>query len=132
MEVDKLIKLRVTIAASGQGRFAEELSFPRECHVAGIKPIILVLDSTPSNRLTELGIAFTDNGGEVYIGEDAWNYLNKHSGEIISIFIEKYIKIPLLQIAESENHSLSEINLSWTDEAITISNKEESYNIERE
>ena len=125
-------KLRVTIAASGQGRFAEELSFPKECRAAGIKPILLVLDSTPSNRLTELGTAFTDNGGEVHIGDNAWNYLNEHSGEIISTFIEKYIKVPLIQIAESENHSLSEINLSWTDEAITISNEEESYNIERE
>jgi len=124
-------KLRVTVAASGQGRFAEELSFPKECRAAGIKPIILVLDSSPSIRLTELGAAFTENGGEVYIGENAWNYLNEHSGEIISIFIEKYIKVPLLQIAESENHSLSNINLSWTTEAITISNEDESYNIQR-
>ncbi len=124
-------KLRVTIAASGQGRFAEELSFPKECKAAGIKPVILVLDSTLSDRLAELGKAFTDNDGEVYIGEAAWNYLSEHSGGIISTSIEKYIKSPLLKIAESENHSLSDINLSWTDEAIAISNGEDIYTIER-
>lgn len=32
------LKLRVTIAASGQGRWGEELSFPFECQVAGITP----------------------------------------------------------------------------------------------
>jgi hypothetical protein len=33
-------KLRVTIAASGQGRFAEELSFPVECRAAGLTPVL--------------------------------------------------------------------------------------------
>lgn len=125
-------KLRVTIAASGQGRFAEELSFPRECKAAGIKPVILVLDSTPSDRLTELSRAFIENGGGVYVGEEAWKYLDEHSGEIISVFIEKYIKSPLLSIAQSENESISAIQLSWTDEAIMISNGNESYSIARE
>lgn len=124
-------KLRVTIAASGQGRFAEELSFPKECKAVGIKPIILVLDSTPSDRLTELSKAYKENGGEVYIGEKAWKYLNAHSGEIISIFIEKYIKSPLLKIAKSKNDSLFDLNLSWTNEAVIISNGSESYIMER-
>lgn len=56
-------KLRVTIAASGQGRFSEELSFPKECLAAGFTPILIVLDPTPSAHLTELGQAFIDSGG---------------------------------------------------------------------
>lgn len=124
-------KLRVTIAASGQGRFAEELSFPRECKAAGIKPIILVLDPTPSNRLNELGNAFIDNGGEVYIGDAAWKFLDKHSGEVISVFIDKYIKSPFLEVAASESDSISDIKLSWTNDAIIISNDKESYSIKR-
>ena len=43
-------KLRVSVAASGQGRFAEELSFPIECKAAGLTPVLIVLDPTPSSR----------------------------------------------------------------------------------
>ena len=125
-------KLRVTIAASGQGRFAEELSFPKECKAAGIKPVILVLDSTPSERLTALSDAFTSNGGEAYIGEEAWSYLEKHSGDIISILVEKYVKKPLLRIVESAGCSLSDFSLCWSNEAVIISNGRQSYRIKRE
>ena len=54
-------KLRVTIAASGQGRFGEERSFPREARVAGLTPVLIVLDPTPSPRLTHL-ISTTRSG----------------------------------------------------------------------
>ena len=124
-------KLRVTIAASGQGRFAEELSFPKETEIAGIIPILLVLDSTPSNRLTELSQAFTDAGGESYIGEDAWNHMEEQSGDIIAIFIEKYIKQPLLSIAENEPKILENIQLSWNNGTITVSSENEEYIINR-
>ncbi len=40
------IKLRVTIAASGQGRWGEELDFPVDCANSGYAPILLVLDPT--------------------------------------------------------------------------------------
>ena len=124
-------KLRVTIAASGQGRFAEELSFPRETQIAGIIPILLVLDSTPSTRLTELSQAFTDAGGESYIGEDAWNHMEEQSCDIIAIFIEKYIKVPLLSIAENEPEILENIQLSWNNGTITVSTENEEYVIKR-
>ena len=63
-------KLRVTIAASGQGRFGEELSFPVECRSAGLTPVLVVLDPTPSPRLTELIAKFAANGGRHYVGAD--------------------------------------------------------------
>ncbi|GAG76238.1 unnamed protein product, partial [marine sediment metagenome] len=47
-------KMRVTIAASGQGRFKEELSYAEDCKSSGYKPVLIVLDPTPSARLDEL------------------------------------------------------------------------------
>ena len=47
----------VLIAASGHGRFAEELSYPVECKAAGLTPVFIVLDPTPSTRLAETGKA---------------------------------------------------------------------------
>ncbi|MEI6411882.1 MAG: restriction endonuclease, partial [Bacteroidota bacterium] len=79
-------KIRVTIAASGQGRFSEELSFPKECKAAGITPVLIVLDPTPSNRLIELAQVFKKNKGLVYIGEQAWKHLEDKSGKIMSHF----------------------------------------------
>lgn len=124
-------KLRVTIAASGQGRFAEELSFPKECNAAKIKPVLLVLDPTPSDRLTELAKAFSDSGGESFIGESAWNHMEDKAGEVISVFIEKYIKTPLLAIGDGANDELPSMQLTWTTENIVISDGQEEYRIKR-
>lgn len=124
-------KLRVTIAASGQGRFAEELSFPNECKAVGIKPIILVLDSTTSARLKDLEKAFLDAGGESYIGEDAWSHMEKKSGKVISTFLEKYIKAPLVNIANQEEEQLSNIYLAWDEDKITVSDGEIKYEVKR-
>lgn len=57
-------KMRVTIAASGQGRFKEELDFARDCHFSqpSFTPILLVLDSTPSSRLDDLAAAYKNTG----------------------------------------------------------------------
>lgn len=124
-------KLRVTIAASGQGRFAEELSFPAECKAAGIKPIILVLDSTPSARLTDLEKAFVDAGGESFIGEKAWSHMERKSGKVISTFLDKYIKAPLLNISNQEEEELSNIYLTWNNDQITVSDGEVTYEVKR-
>lgn len=124
-------KLRVTIAASGQGRFAEELSFAKECRAAGLKPILLVLDPTPSSRLAELKKAFIDSQGEVYIGNEAWGHIEDRAGKLITVFIEKYLRAPLLDISTSEPTYPSEINLAWTNESITISDGASEYKIKR-
>jgi len=125
-------KLRVTIAASGQGRFAEELSFPRECRAAGIIPILIVLDPTPSNRLTELSAAFTANGGRSYIGEEAWAHLEERSGEVMANFIDNYIKPPLTAINEFNTDELTSIKFTWENDQIIITNGEDQYVIIRD
>jgi hypothetical protein len=124
-------KLRVTIAASGQGRFGEELSFPVESQAAGYRPILLVLDPTPSTRLTELSEAFLRCGGEVYQGEAAWLHMEQQAGTVISKFIEKYIK-PAVQDIESVNITdIQSLTLSWIDNKLVISNGQNSYTIDR-
>lgn len=124
-------KIRVTIAASGQGRFGEELSFPRECVAAGISPFLIVLDPTPSNRLTELSNVFRNCGGQVFIGEEAWNHLEEKSGAIMSRFIDNYIKPPLETINIFNTSALSTITLSWDNESIIIEGDNQQYRIER-
>jgi hypothetical protein len=124
-------KIRVTIAASGQGRFGEELSFPKECRAAGITPVLIVLDPTPSNRLTELAQVFKNNKGIVFIGEQAWRHLEDKSGKIMSHFIDNYIKPPLKTINNFDTSKLSSIKLTWDNDKIVIQGETKKYRIER-
>jgi len=104
------LKLRVTIAASGQGRWGEELSFPAECKRAGITPILLVLDPTHSHRLKDLSKAYIDNGGSVYLGSDAWEHMKLAAGKTMGIFVNKYIRPPI--------ESIEEVNFSFPNQIL--------------
>ncbi|WP_322493724.1 hypothetical protein [Chloroflexus sp.] len=42
------IKMRVTIAASGQGRWQAENDFPVDCRMSGYVPVLIVFDPTPN------------------------------------------------------------------------------------
>lgn len=125
------IKLRVTIAASGQGRFGEELSFPTECRAAGIRPVLLVLDPTPSNRLDELSRKFIDCDGEFYQGEEAWDHMENKSGDVVSVFIEKYIRPAISEIEDIQLETLEQVTLSWEEQQIIISGVGSTYQIRR-
>lgn len=96
------LKLRVTIAASGQGRFAEELSFAKDCQNSGAKPILVVLDPTENSKLTGLQAAFRRHGGEAYIGDDAWGHLEDEAGPTMAAFIERYVRRPVGEISAFE------------------------------
>jgi len=123
-------KLRVTIAASGQGRFAEELSFPVECQAAGLKPVLIVLDPTPSARLVELREAFESNGGEVH-ADDAWEFIEKKAGKCMSAFIENYLRPILLQMAAFDDKLPDTLSLSWGEDNITFRAGKEKFVIRR-
>lgn len=125
------LKLRVTIAASGQGRFGEELSFAEESQAAGFTPVLLVLDPTSSTRLTELSAKYMLCGGAFYHGEAAWQHMEEEAGDVISIFIENYIRPAIQGIEEVEIHSPNSINLSWSKHEIKISDESTSYIVER-
>ncbi len=113
-------KLRVTIAASGQGRFGEELSYPRECRAAGLTPVLVVLDPTPSPRLTELIAAFEANQGKHYVGPNAWAHMELKAGKTMAIFLERYIRPPLTEMAKHEDVGPESIQLTWTQSEICV------------
>ena len=125
------LKLRVTIAASGQGRFGEELSFPAEAKAAGFTPVLLVLDPTPSSKLAELSQKFMENDGEFYNGEEAWRYMEKEAGEVISIFVKKYIKPVIKAIEEVDINEMTSITLASTPTRVTITSNTNTYSLDR-
>lgn len=93
-------KIRVTIAASGQGRWGEELAFPLDCAASGFRPILVVLDPTPNPRLTELAATFTAAKGLVYIGDEAWAHLEGRAGATMAVFLENYVRRPVADIGQ--------------------------------
>ena len=88
-------KLRVTIAASGQGRWDEELTFPQDCESSSYVPVLVVLDSTDNPKLAELSAAFSDAGGDAYIGDAAWRMLESEAGPVMGVFLERYVRVQM-------------------------------------
>lgn len=125
-------KLRVTIAASGQGRFGEEMSFPVEARAAGLTPVLSVLDPTPSARLTDLINAFQQQRGRHYIGDAAWTHMEEKAGNTMSVFLERYIKPPLTIMSRNEEALPESLQLSWAADAIIISGRTSSFHIRRQ
>lgn len=91
-------KLRITIAASGQGRWSEELDFATDCRESGFKPVLLVLDPTISTKLTELIRAFEAADGVCYTGQEAWDHLKEQASGVMVQFIETYVEAPLKRL----------------------------------
>lgn len=114
------LKLRVTIAASGQGRFGEELSFPYEAHRAGLTPVLVVFDSTPSTLLDKLKEKYEQEGGRAVIGEAAWAELIQKAGSEMGQYILKYIKPPIIKMEQINNTIPADIQLSATDDSLSI------------
>ncbi|MBR6458867.1 MAG: hypothetical protein IKS49_01740 [Actinomycetaceae bacterium] len=126
------LKMRMTIAASGQGRFAEELSFPMEAQAAGLTPVLIVFDPTPSNRLTELQKAYANAGGESATGDDAWDLLKNNAEVGMATFIEKYVEPPI-NAAKTAIYGIPEsVTLEATEHCMTIAGNEKTYTILRE
>jgi hypothetical protein len=125
------LKLRVSVAASGQGRFSEELSFPRECRAAGFAPYLLVLDPTHSNRLQELEAAFVSAGGVCYKGAAAWRHMEQAAGEVMSHFVKKYIKPPLESFDRMFPETPSAMHIDWKTDLVEISSGDNKYFIKR-
>ena len=93
---------------------------------------MLVLDPTPSDRLTELSNKFIECGGEFYQGDAAWQYMEQEAGDVNSVFIDKYIKPVIQNIEEVDINEIANITLSWSDELVSISSDTDEYNIERQ
>jgi len=123
------IKLRVTIAASGQGRWREELEFPVDAKASGYDPILIVLDPTTNPKLDELVNAFEENGGTCYVGDNAWLHLEEAAGDTMSIFLDKYVKNPILDVLDSNDTSFPDITFKMKDGlfSIDVYNEESTY-----
>lgn len=134
-------KLRVTIAASGQGRFGEEIQFAEDAFNSGAKPILVVLDPTMNPRLEVLQKAFEAKGGRAYLGEEAWEHLEAQAGDVMSRFIEKYVRRPIEDISrfETEHESggnrkqidLLDLHASYQRDQIVLQLGEYTRNIKR-
>ena len=125
-------KVRVTIAASGQGRWGEELTFPDDCKNSGFIPVLIVLDPTPNPKLMELSNAFIGAGGEAYIGDDAWDHLDAEAGPTMAQFLDKYVRAPIMDLLSHVPDTLPVMSLNMTDDAITITVDGEELRIDRE
>jgi hypothetical protein len=125
------IKLRVTIAASGQGRWAEEIEFPADCRASGYTPVLVVFDPTPNPKLDELRRMYLSNRGEVYIGKDAWEHLEKTAGATMAKFIQRYVHDPIQALLAEVPEQLPELSLKMEDSEIIVAIAGDSLRIAR-
>lgn len=114
------IKLRVTIAASGQGRWQEELDFPLDCVESGFIPILIVFDPTVNPKLTELTKAYESTGGRAYIGDDAWAHMEGEAGASMARFLESYVRSPLEDLLKTLPAQLPDLALSISADAVVF------------
>ena len=127
------IKIRVTIAASGQGRWGEELSFPAEAQTAGFTPVLVVLDPTDNPKLVELVRAFEAAKGKAYLGDAAWEHLKATTTPEMAIFLENYIHNPLDSVVGSlqDDEPLPELRLSERRSSVRFQVGDDSWQVER-
>ena len=125
-------KLRVTIAASGQGRWREEVEFPRDCRESGYAPVLVVLDPTPNPKLGELCEAFESQNGEVYVGKAAWEHLNDMAGPTMATFLRRYVHGPMRALLEGAPESLPPLTMHMDEDEIAVQVGEESFVVSRE
>ena len=125
------LKIRMTTAASGQGRWGEELEFPIDCQSSGFKPILVVLDSTPNPKLSELSRAFLNQGGEVYVGQDAWDHLDSLAGPTMAHFLERYVREPIDSLVTNAPDVLPDLQASLAGNILRISMDGETMTIRR-
>ena len=85
-------KIRVTIAASGQGRWNRELAFPKDCANSNYVPVLVVLDDTKNPKLKELVRVFETAGGKAHLGQAAWRMLEDEAGPVMSQFLTRYVR----------------------------------------
>lgn len=125
------LKIRVTIAASGQGRWREELDYPIDCKESGYTPALVVLDGTPNPKLAELEKAFLEQDGDVYKGADAWEHLDNLAGPTMSLFLENYVRGPIDKLISEAPQKLPQFVATMSDDNISISIGDETLRIVR-
>lgn len=126
-------KLRITIAASGQGRWKEELEFATDASGSGFTPILVVFDDTSNDKLDTIIKAFRAAGGYVYKGQQAWEHLDSVAGPTMAKFIDTYVKQPIQAMLDAvpDLDHLPFLKLSVDGTILTVAVGEELHTIER-
>jgi hypothetical protein len=124
-------KIRVTIAASGQGRWAEEIDFATDCLDSGYTPVLLVLDPTPNPKLSALMEAFEGKGGRVFVGNNAWEHIDREAGPIMAIFIDKYVRSPISDLLAAVPEVLPTMTLDMANARFAVRFGNEEFSIDR-
>ena len=114
------IKLRITDAPSGQGRWPEELAFPADCRASGYIPVLVVFDGTDNPKLSQLSHQFRSHGGQAHVGEHAWAHLKSEAGDKMSTFIEKYIRAPIDDLLDNTPTDLPPVSLQLQPDSVRI------------
>lgn len=114
------LKIRVTIAASGQGRWQEELDFPIDCRKSGYKPVLVCMDGTKNPKLDALESAFRKQRGEVFIGDAAWTHLESLAGDTMAKFIDRYVRGPIQALLVEGEKPLLDLRAALGSDAINI------------
>ncbi len=125
------IKIRVTIAASGQGRWSEEMQFPKDAQASGFIPVLVVLDPTANVKLEELKQSFAVAGGESYIGQAAWEHLAAVAGSTMARFLEIYVHSPLQALLKETPQMLPDLTLRMRNDRIIMEIGSEYLTIQR-
>ena len=125
-------KIRLTIAASGQGRWNRELAFPEDCASSNYVPVLVVLDDTSNPKLVELVQAFEVAGGKAYLGEAAWKMLEDESGPVMSQFLARYVRRPLDALIRHAPARLPDLSARETGASIVLQVGGESLVVDRD
>ncbi len=125
------IKIRLTIAASGQGRWGEELDYPVDCRDSGYVPVLLVLDPTSNPKLEELQRVFLANGGRVLVGDEAWQHLDDEAGPTMATFLDSYVRKPINDLLRSIPDVLPDMTLGMSNSFFSVRIGDEVFRIER-
>ncbi len=129
------IKMRVTIAASGQGRWGEELEFPIDARKSGYQPVLIVFDPTENDKLAQLSAAFRAQKGEVFVGAKAWKHLDAAAGSTMAQFLERYVRTPsqaLLREIPDVPGDLPDLTVRMDESRFSICLGDEEYSVPRE
>ncbi|HEX3803410.1 MAG TPA: hypothetical protein VHV75_11275 [Solirubrobacteraceae bacterium] len=119
------VKIRITDAASRQGRLNEELSFPADCKYSNHVPRLLVFDPTPCTTLDTVVAAFEREGGEVFLGQAAYDHIGATAGPAHAEFLRRYVAEPLKKYEDTipdfgAGRALADLRLSAAPEAIRL------------
>ncbi|MFG6527065.1 MULTISPECIES: hypothetical protein [unclassified Sulfitobacter] len=80
---------------------ADDLEKVKQYHASGYIPRLVVFDDTPSPRLTAYIEAYQKYGGEIFLGDLAWEHVHQHANKNLWICIDRYCRNPLRLVSSA-------------------------------